>query len=253
MNGSLGGRGIRVDRFERLAQAFVSLADTLVADYDVVELAQDLVDNSMSLLGVDAAGIVLFDANGDLHVLASSSEETRLLEVLQVQADAGPCLQAYRTGQPVLVDDLDVDSDRWPRFAERAREYGFRAVHALPLRLRDERVGSVNLLRFKTGAMSDVEIAFGQALADVATIGIVHQRIMMRSEEVNDQLRTALKTRVIIEQAKGVLAERGGLDMDTSFKLLRTHARSTNQLLGELARAVVEGADTTAILGQDAT
>ena len=239
-----------MDRYERLAQAFVSLADTLVADYDVVELAQQLVDDSMALLPVDAVGIVLVGVNDDPHVLASSSEQTHLLEILQLQADAGPCLLAYRTGEPILVDDLDVDSDRWPTFAERAREVGFRAIHALPLRLREERLGSVNLLRFKTGHMSDVDIAIAQALADVATIGILHQRVVMRSEGVNAQLRTALQTRVIIEQAKGVLAERGGLDMDTSFRLLRQHARRTNQLLGKLARAVIEGADTTAILGQ---
>jgi GAF domain-containing protein len=237
-----------MDRYESLAHAFVSLADTLVADYDVVELAQQLVDNSMALLPVDAVGIVIVDPHGDLHVLASSSEQTRLLEVFQVQADKGPCLQAYRTGQAVFVDDLAVDPDRWPAFAERATEYGFRAVHALPLRLRGDRIGAANLLRFKTGRMSDTDIAVAQALADVATIGILQQRIVTRSAEVGQQLQTALNTRIIIEQAKGVLAERGGIDMDTSFRLLRSHARRTNRLLAELARAVVEGADTTAIL-----
>ena len=114
-----------MDRYENLANAFVSLADTLVADYDVVELAHQLVDSSMALLPVDAVGIVLVDPLGDVHVLASSSEQTRLLEVFQIQADAGPCLQAYRTGQPVVVDDLTVDPNRWPAFAERAGQYGF--------------------------------------------------------------------------------------------------------------------------------
>jgi GAF domain-containing protein len=237
-----------MDRYESLANAFVSLADTLVADYDVVELANQLVDNSMALLPVDAVGIVLVDPLGDVHVLASSSEQTRLLEVFQIQADAGPCLQAYRTGQPVVIDDLTVDPNRWPAFAERAGQYGFESVHALPLRLRDERLGAINLLRFKSGRMSVTDIAVGQALADVATIGILHQRMVMRSEEVSRQLQAALNTRVIIEQAKGVLAERGAIDVDASFRLLRTHARRTNQLLVELARAVVEGADTTAIL-----
>jgi GAF domain-containing protein len=237
-----------MDRYESLANAFVSLADTLVADYDVVELAHQLVDSSMALLPVDAVGIVLVDPLGDVHVLASSSEQTRLLEVFQIQADAGPCLQAYRTGQPVVVDDLTVDPNRWPAFAERAGQYGFESVHALPLRLRDERLGAMNLLRFKPGRMSVADIAVGQALADVATIGIVHQRIVRRSEAVSRQLQAALNTRVVIEQAKGVLAERGAIDMDTSFRLLRTHARKTNQLLVAVARAVVEGADTTAIL-----
>ena len=237
-----------MDRYESLANAFVSLADTLVADYDVVELAHQLVDSSMALLPVDAVGIVLVDPLGDVHVLASSSEQSRLLEVFQIQADAGPCLEAYRTGQPVVVDDLTVDPNRWPAFAERAGQYGFESVHALPLRLRDERLGAMNLLRFKPGRMSVADIAVGQALADVATIGILHQRIVRRSEEVSRQLQAALNTRVIIEQAKGVLAERGAIDMDTAFRLLRTHARKTNQLLVEVARAVVEGTDTTAIL-----
>lgn len=237
-----------MDRYERLANAFVGLADTLVADYDVVELAQQLIDSSMTLLPIAAAGIVLGDAMGELHVFALSSEQTRLLELLQVEADMGPCLQAYRTGAAVFVDDLSVDPRRWPAFAERAAEYHFRSVSALPLRLRDERVGALNLLRTDVGPLQQTDIAVGQALADVATIGILHQRIMTRSELVNQQLQTALNTRVVIEQAKGVLAERGGVDMDIAFSLLRAHARKTQQRLADLARAVVAGADTTVIL-----
>lgn len=237
-----------MDRYESLANAFVGLADTLVADYDVVELAQQLIDSSMMLLPITAAGIVLGDAHGQLHVFASSSEQTRLLELLQVKADKGPCLQAYRTGRPQLVDDLAVAPERWPAFAERAAEYQFRSIAALPLRLRDERVGALNLFRTETGALSHTDIAVGQALADVATIGILHQRTMTRSELVNQQLQTALNTRVIIEQAKGVLAERGAIDMDQAFVLLRAHARRTQQRLADLARAVVNGADTSAIL-----
>ena len=237
-----------MDRYERLAHAFVGLADTLVADYDVVELAQQLVDSSMTFLPVAAGGIVVGDAKGDLHVLASSSEQTRLLELLQVEADMGPCLQAYRTGQAVFVDDLAVAPQRWPAFAERAAEYNFRSVTALPLRLRDERVGALNLFRTEPGPLPANDIAVGQALADVATIGILHQRIVTRSELVNQQLQTALNTRVVIEQAKGVLAERGAIDMDHAFRLLRSYARRTQQRLADVARGVVEGADTAAIL-----
>jgi GAF domain-containing protein len=237
-----------MDRYERLANAFVGLADTLVADYDVVELAQQLIDSSMTLLPIAAAGIVLGDAMGELHVFASSSEQTRLLELLQVEADVGPCLQAYRTGQAVFVDDLSTDPRRWPAFAERAAEYDFRSVSALPLRLRDERVGALNLFRTETGPLGPTDVAVGQALADVATVGILHQRIVTRSELVNQQLQTALNTRVVIEQAKGVLAERGAVDMDEAFRLLRAHARKTQQRLADLARAVVAGADTAAIL-----
>ena len=237
-----------MDRYERLANAFVGLADTLVADYDVVELAQQLIDNSMTLLPIEAAGIVLGDGTGELHVFASSSEQTRLLELLQVEADQGPCLQAYRTGTAVLIDDLAVDTQRWPAFARRAAEYRFRSVSALPLRLRDERVGALNLFRAGVGSLPATDVAVAQALADVATIGILHQRIITRSELVNQQLQTALNTRVIIEQAKGVLAERGSVDMDQAFNLLRGHARRSRQRLADLAAEVVSGADTAEIL-----
>ncbi|MET0474892.1 MAG: GAF and ANTAR domain-containing protein [Mycobacterium sp.] len=237
-----------MDRYEILANAFVGLADTLVADYDVIELAQQLIDSTMSLLPIAAAGILLGDSSGELHVFASSSEQTRLLELLQVEADVGPCLEAYRSGQPLLVDDLHVEGDRWPVFSKRAAEYGFRAVTAVPLRLRAEKVGALNLFRSEAGAMTVPDVAVAQALADVATIGILHQRVLTRSELVNQQLQTALNTRLIIEQAKGVLAERGAIDMDQAFKVLRGHARRTNRRLADLARAVVDGADTTEIL-----
>ena len=237
-----------MDRYEQLAHAFVGLADTLVADYDVIELAQQLIDNSMMLLPIAAAGIVLADIQGEMRVFASSSEQTRLLELLQLEADVGPCLLAYRTGKAVLVDDLSVDSQRWPAFAERAAEYDYRSVSALPLRLRDERVGALNLFRTEAGALSSTDIAIGQALAAVAAIGILHQRILTHSEVVNQQLQSALNTRVIIEQAKGVIAERGSVDMDGAFGLLRSHARRTHQRLADLARDVVDGADTAAIL-----
>ena len=148
-------------------------------------------------------------------------------------------------------DDLEVDSQRWPAFAERAAEYNYRSVSALPLRLRDERVGALNLFRTEAGALAPTDLAIGQALADVAAIGILHQRILTRSEMVNQQLQAALNTRVIIEQAKGVLAERGAVDMDGAFALLRSHARRTHQRLADLARAVVEGAETSAILEAD--
>ena len=238
-----------MDRYERLAGAFVGLADTLVADYDAIELAQQLLDNTMELLPIRAAGILLGDSRGALHVFAASSEQSRLLELLQVEADVGPCLDAYRSGEAVHVRDLVASAARWPAFAERAAEYGFRSIVALPLRLRDERIGALNLFLEDTGPMSPTDVSVGQALADVATIGIVHQRILSHSELVNQQLQTALNTRLIIEQAKGVLAERGTLDMDRAFNLLRQHARRTNRRLADLARDVVNGAPTRDIIG----
>jgi transcriptional regulator with GAF, ATPase, and Fis domain len=240
-----------MDRYERLANAFVALADTLVADYDVVELAQQLIDSSMALLPVAAAGIVLGDVKGELHVFAASSQETRLLELLQVHADAGPCLQAYRTGEPVIVDDLHAEAARWPAFVKRADEYDFRAVTALPLRLRVERVGALNLFRRESGPLATTDVSVAQALADVAAIGILHERVLSRTEVVNQQLQTALNTRLIIEQAKGLLAERAAVDMDRAFQLLRAHARRSNRRLADVARAVVDGAPTTDILGEN--
>jgi hypothetical protein len=150
------------------------------------------------------------------------------------------------------VDDLAASSARWPAFAQRAAEYGFKAIVALPLRLRDERIGALNLFLEDTGPMTATDVSVGQALADVATIGIVHQRILSHSEQVNQQLQTALNTRLIIEQAKGVLAERGTLDMDRAFNLLRQHARRTNRRLADLARDVVGGASTHDIIGTPA-
>jgi hypothetical protein len=239
-----------MDNYKRLAEAFVGLADTLVDDYDAIELSQQLIDNSMSLLPISAAGLLVGDLKGGLQVIASSSEETRLLELLQVEADLGPCLLAYRTGEQVLVDDLSRDSQRWPEFAKRALAYNYRSVCALPLRLRDERVGALNLFRDELGSLTPVDLAVGQALADVATIGILHHRILTHSDLINQQLQTALNTRVVIEQAKGVVAERGHVDMEEAFALLRSHARRNHQRLAEVAQAVVDHSDTTAILGK---
>jgi hypothetical protein len=226
----------------RLVEAFVALADTLVDDYDVVEFAQQLVEDCVSLLDVDAAGLLLGDPRGGLQVLASTSEQTRLLELLQIQSDAGPCLQAYGSGRQVLVADLLVDTDRWPEFAARAASEGFGAVFATPMRLRTERIGALNLFQTESRKISRPDLLVAQALADVATIGILHQRVLVRGAMVNAQLQTALNSRIIIEQAKGVLAERGGLNMDQAFIQLRTQARSTNQHLSDTARAIIEAA-----------
>jgi ANTAR domain/GAF domain len=239
-----------MDRYDGLARAFVALADTLVADFDVVELAQQLVESAMSLLPVDAVGIVLSDVHGNFQVLASNSEQSHLLELFQIQNDNGPCLLSYRSGELVVVEDLRISTQSWPEFAASAVEYGFLSVHALPLRLRTDRVGALNLFCYEAGRLTDSDYAIGQALADVATIGILHQRIAAQSGVLNLQLQAALNTRTVIEQAKGVLAERGRVDMDQAFALLRSHARKTNARLTDVARAVVDGADTSAIFGQ---
>jgi GAF domain-containing protein len=237
-----------VDRYQLLANAFVELADTLTADYDVTELTQRLIDHSMTLLPIDAAGIVLGDTDGKLRVLASSSEETRLLEHQQLHADQGPCVDVYRTGEPLFVDDLSAEAERWPAFAMSAVKCRFRSVSAFPLRLRGERLGALNLFRVTTGPMSPSDIGIAKALADVAAISILHNRIISHSAELAQQLQTALDTRLVIEQAKGILAERGGIGMDAAFALLRGHARDTRRRLADLAHGVVDGSEADAVL-----
>lgn len=230
-----------MSRERQLVEAFVALADTLVDDFDVLELLQTLVEQSVDLLTADAAGLLLMDERGGLQVMASSSERTRLLELFQLQNDEGPCLDCFRSGRQVLIPDLKTQTSRWPRFVPEAERQGFVSVHALPLRLRSETIGAMNLFHAHPGPLSDEDLKLGQSLADVATIGILQERAIERTESLSEQLQSALNSRVIIEQAKGVLAEKGTIDMDTSFARLRGYARSHNLRLGEAARGVVEG------------
>ena len=201
-----------------------------------------LADRSVALLDASAAGLLLADPRGELRVVAASSERARLLELFQIQNDQGPCLDCFRTGQAVTAADLAGPGQPWPRFAPAAQQAGFGAVQALPMRLRDQVIGALNLFRAAPGTFDPADVRVGQALADVATIGLLHERSMRRSETLNEQLQTALNSRVIIEQAKGKLAERLGLDMDQAFRLLRDYARNTNQRLTDVARNFVDSA-----------
>jgi transcriptional regulator with GAF, ATPase, and Fis domain len=229
------------DRDALLAETFVFLADTLVEDFDVVDLLYRLVEACVDLLEATAAGLLLLDARGQLRVVASSSEQAQLLEVFQVQSDEGPCLDSARSRTPVTVPDLWQAEERWPRFVEAAREVGFRAVHAVPLRLRVEAVGGLNLFHTDVGAMTAGDLRVAQALADAATIGILQQRAIHRGSILTEQLQTALNSRVVLEQAKGVLAESGQVDMQTAFEALRRHARDHNRKLADVASAVISG------------
>jgi transcriptional regulator with GAF, ATPase, and Fis domain len=228
---------------ELLSGTFVDLADTLVADFDVVDFLHMLADRSVALLGASAAGVVLADPRGELRVAAASSQEAGLMELFQIQNDQGPCLDCFRTGRPVTVADLVGPSQKWPRFAAAAAQAGFRAVEALPMRLRDEVIGALNLFRAAPGALEPADLRIGQALADVATIGLLQERNVRRGEVLAEQLQAALNSRVVIEQAKGKLAERLGLDMDRSFGLLRDYARNSNQRLTDVARLFVDSAN----------
>lgn len=229
-----------VDDRERLvSRAFVELADTMVADYDIMELLNRLVTHSVRLLAADAAGIMLADARGELQTVAASSEDARFMELLQLQAGDGPCLECFRAVVRVGVADL-ARTTRWPAFAAAARDRGaFRAVHALPLRLRGEAIGALNLFHRAPGAMPTADLELGQALADTATIGILSERAIRRGEILAEQLQTALNSRTIIEQAKGVLAQQAGLTMQEAFERLRRYARDRSMRLVEVARQVV--------------
>jgi GAF domain-containing protein len=222
----------------QLAEVFVLLADTLVADFDVVEVLDLLVRACVDTLGATAAGLLLGDQRGHLTVMASSAESSRLLEVFQVQNDEGPCLDCYRTRQPVAVPDLTAARERWPQFVPVALEAGFRSVQALPLRLRDQTIGALNLFHGGAVPLGAEELRMAQALADTATIGILQQRALQSSNLLAEQLQQALNSRVAIEQAKGVLAAHGNLDMDHAFQALRRYARNHNLRLSELSRDV---------------
>lgn len=235
-------------REQSLVQAFVRLADTLVTDYDVIDLFHGLCADCVSLLGADAAGLLLTDQRGSLQLVSASDEHAQVVELFQLQADQGPCLDCFRTGAQVRVDDL-AGEDRWPLFTRRALETGFGAVHALPMRLRGEVVGALNVFHRHPLVMDGADLGVGQALADVATIAILTDRTSRQRELLTEQLQAALTSRVVIEQAKGVLAERGGLELDDAFGRMRSHARLQRRRLGDLARDIVEGAvDTTDLL-----
>lgn len=227
-------------REEVVIRAFVGLADTLVDDYDIIDLLDRLAGHTVELLASEAAGIMLGDARGTLRLVASTDERSDWMELLQIEADEGPCVECYRSGTAVTVTDLADAAVRWPRFVAALAERGsYGSLHALPLRLRGEPIGTLNLFHREPGPLPAADLALGQALADIATIGILSERAVRRGEVVNEQLQTALTSRVVIEQAKGVLAERGRLSMDDAFDRLRRYARGHNLRLAEVARDVV--------------
>ncbi len=226
---------------ERLLETVVELADTLVDDFDVIDFLHLLVDRCIAVLEVDAAGLLLTDQRGQLQVMASSSEQVRLLELFQLQNDQGPCLDAFATGIRVSHTDLSTAGERWPRFALAATDAGFAAVDALPMRLRNEVIGALNLFRTVPGVLGVTALRTAQALVDVATIGLLQERSIRQQEILTEQLQSALNSRVVIEQAKGLVAERLGTDMDAAFAALRGYARSRNRKLSDVAGAVIAG------------
>jgi GAF domain-containing protein len=236
-------RGRGADREQRLTGAFVDLADALVHDYDITASLARLVAYCVEFTGADSAAISLTDSGGELRMTAASSEAARSMELLQLHVEQGPSIDCARTATPVDVADLTHATPRWPAFiAAIDANMAFVAVHALPMRLRTESIGSMTLYLERPGSLPDSDLWLAQAMANVATIGILQERVIHRRGVLNDQLQTALTSRVLIEQAKGLLSGHSGLDMDDVFHRLRSFARSNNTRLDTVAKQVTDGA-----------
>ncbi len=234
-----------------LSQTFVQLADSLVDEFDIIELLTLLCHRCVELFDAGAAGILLGDQRGTLRVMASSTEQARLLELFQLQNDEGPCLECFSTGIAVGSDD-PASVGKWPLFRAAAVAAGFGSVHAFPLRLRETVIGTLNIFMRAEGEFPDEDLGLCQALADVATIAILQNQAAKVAQNLNGQLQRALDSRIAIEQAKGILAERTHVDMAAAFNLLRAYARRNNRQLSQVAAAVVAGTLTTSALSQNA-
>jgi GAF domain-containing protein len=222
-------------------RALVEVADTIVDDYDVVEFLHRLAARCVSILDVDEAGVMLVDKTRTLQYIASSSEQMRLVELLELQHEEGPCLDAYRHGRVALTTKAEQADLLWPVFGKHAREAGLQSLTGVPMRLRTDVIGALNLFSRRPGGLSAEDQDVAQALADIATIGLLQARAIQDSHIVSTQLQTALESRITIEQAKGIIAEHLTITVDAAFMALRNHSRTTNRKLTETARAVVSG------------
>lgn len=225
-------------REARSSEAFVALADTLVSDFDLVDLLHTLIDACIDLLRTDAGGLLLLDGAGNLQLMASSVEDIDIIEVVQLSAEAGPCWDCFMTGRPVSVGDIEKEGGLWPDFRQAALQQGYRSMHATPMRLRGQIIGTMNLFHSQIGQLNARDIALAQSLTDVATIAILQERGARHLHDLSSQLQGALESRIVIEQAKGLIAQSLGVDMDEAFTLLRNQARSTSQTLQSVAEAV---------------
>jgi GAF domain-containing protein len=224
-----------------VVRSLVEMADTLVDDYDVVDLLTGLAGRCVTLLGASAAGVMLASPTGSLGLVASSSEAMRLLELFELQAQQGPCVDAFRTGEPIEHENLIAGSGPWPTFTAAALKAGFRSAFAMPLRWRDVTLGALNLFSVSQEPMGDADKIVARAFADLAALSIVQHRASAEARRLNEQLSVALTSRVVIEQAKGVLSERAGVDLAEAFFRLRSYARSNNLRLTDVAQAAVDG------------
>src|SRR6266851_2587731 len=224
-----------------VVKSLVEMADTLVDDYDIVDMLTGVTDRCVHLLGVSAAGVMLASPAGGLGLVASSSEAMRLLELFELQAQEGPCLDAFRTGEPVGQENLQAGAGPWPSFSAAAIQAGFRSALALPLRLRQVTLGALNLLNVTHDPMTEPDIIVARAFADLAALSIIQHQAAAEAQRVNEQLSVALTSRVVIEQAKGVISERSGIDLAEAFSRLRTYARNHNLRLTDVAQASIDG------------
>jgi len=225
---------------ERLTDLFVEVADTLVADFDVVDFLDNLTHHAAAISGADAVGLMLGDHHGKLRFMAASNDTGEMLELFQLQNSEGPCLDCFASGQPVVNADLR-NTERWPVFAPAAAAAGFQSVHAFPMRLRDDTIGALNLFGRADTAFAENEVLVVQALADVATIALLQERSIARSDALTEQLQGALNSRIAIEQAKGALAQMEGTTPEAAFQRMRANARSTRRRLVDVAQEVIGG------------
>ncbi|MFJ6695807.1 ANTAR domain-containing protein [Streptomyces sp. NPDC091272] len=227
---------------QRVMDILVEAVDTLTHDFDLIDFLHRLSTRCVELLDVDAAGVLLVDEFGQLQLIAASDERTRLLELFALQHEQGPCVSCYRTGQGQLNIDLTspVATAGFGPFAQRARERGFVRTHALPLRLREEVIGALNLFSTRPERLSAQDLTVGQALSDVATIAILQQRTIARGDIERAQLQSALHSRIVIEQAKGILSERQSIELDAAFDALRSYARHHQLRITDLASQIID-------------
>jgi GAF domain-containing protein len=221
-----------------LGAAFVKLADNLIDDFDMLDLLHTLIDECVRIFDVQAGGLLLADANGNLELLASSSEEAKLVEIMQLSAGAGPCVECFATGSAVAVDDIQVGANRWPKFSTVAFEQGFRSVYAAPMRLRGKTIGTLNLMSTAVGVLDPQDIVAVQALADAATITILQERLLRENTVLTEQLNRALTSRIFVEQAKGILSESESISIEDAFDLMRRFARDTSTPLHVIAERI---------------
>jgi hypothetical protein len=233
------GRHVLMSREHDLLSACVEFADTLGTGYNVVDTAQHLADRCVELVEAEEAGIMLADRDGTLCHIASSCDSVRVIDLFELEQHSGPNLDAYESGLAAHRDLRESSGGAWPAFATRARDAGFASVSVLPLRLRNETIGTLGLFSSASEPLDSSEQLVAQAFADITTIGILQQRALGNGRVAVAQLENALDSRVVIEQAKGILSERLGISIDVAFTLLRGHARDHNASLQRTASGVV--------------